>query len=195
MPKKVNTQIKCFLVFVKVVRETGLAMCRIASRDCLGRHSRLVRCRFLRTNQIVVMWEFCSQNSPIMQFDTTPTPSHVQPLWGQYDHMITTTLLTLSLTRTDYPTSWVSMETGTCERTSAVVTQSVWVAVVSPILTFVNIWEYTITYWGKLYEHNMKWVQKLGKYSSRLFVGAVLHVCLDISLQKGKHGVLWGGKI
>ena len=172
------------------MRETGSAMCRIASRDCLGRH-----CRFLRTNQIVVMWEFCSQNSPIMQFDRTPTPSQVQPLWGQYDHMITTTLLTLSLTRTDYPTSWVSMETGTCERTNAVVTQSVWVAVVSPILTFVNIWEYTITYWGKLYEHNTKWVQKLGKYSSRLFVGAVLHVCLDISLQKGKHGVLWGGKI
>ena len=41
----------------------------------------------------------------------------------------------------------------------------------------------------------MKWVQKLGKCSSRLFSGAVLNDCLDISLQKGKHGVFWGGEI
>ena len=50
-------------------------------------------------------------------------------------------------------------------------------------------------YRGKSYEHNMKWVQKLGKYSSRLFVGAVLHDCLDMSLQTGNHGVLLGGEI
>ena len=50
-------------------------------------------------------------------------------------------------------------------------------------------------YEEKLYEHNMKCIQKLGKYPSGLFVGAVLHDRLDISLQKGKNGVLWGGEI
>ena len=60
----------------------------------------------------------------------------------------------------------------------------------SPILTFVNIWEYTMIYRGKLYEHNMKCIQKLGKHSSGLFAGAALHDRLDISLQKGKNGVL-----
>ena len=100
--------------------------------------------------------------------------------------MITRALLTLLLTRTDYPISWVSLKTGTCEWTNAVATQSIWVTVMSPILTFVNIWEYTMIYRGKLYEHNMKCIQKLGKHSSGLFAGAALHDRLDISLQKGK---------
>ena len=36
----------------------------------------------------------------------------------------------------------------------------------------------------------MKCIQKLGKHSSGLFVEAALHDRLDISLQKGKNGVL-----
>ena len=148
------------------MRETGSALCRIASRDCLGGHRRL-----LVSNQIVNCYvRICSQNSRIMQFDTSPTPSHVQPPQDQYDHMITRALLTLLLTRTDYPISWVSLKTGTCEWTNAVATQSVWVAVVSPILTFVNIWEYSMIYRGKLYEHNMKCIQKLGKHALKLIV-------------------------
>ena len=34
----------------------------------------------------------------------------------------------------------------------------------------------------------------MGKYSSGLFVKAVLQDFLDISLQKGKNRVLWGGE-
>ena len=126
--------------------------------------------------------------------DSVARTTSIRPIWP-HDHMITRALLTLLLTRTDYPISWVSLKTGTCEWANAVATQSIWVAVMSPILTFVNIWEYTMIYRGKLYEHNIKCIQKLGKHSSGLFAGAALHDRLDISLQKGKNGVLYGGEI